>query len=145
MSGMLLVRFIDNTNLVLHLSWRLEILQEMASEMNKSKSQIFRKVSIVDGITEIVSQVTSYSKIFKVGCLHLIRGKTKILLVNRDTLEQQRGLSEAAPSRNGNRPDQAPFYGFMENVSQPTPMLSQGLMVLPLPHPIAGAGKSVLW
>ena len=62
--------------------------------------------------------------------------------MDRDTLEQQRGSSEVAPSRNGNRPDQILFYGFMGNVSCTIPALSQELMVFP---PIAGAGKSVLW
>jgi hypothetical protein len=59
---------------------------------------------------------------FEVGFLHLIRGKIRIPPVIRDTLERQRGLSEAAPSRNGNRPSpgQVPFYGSMGNVGLPT-------------------------
>jgi hypothetical protein len=81
------------------------------------------------GITEVVSQVTRYSKMFEVGSLHLIRGKITILPVNRDKLEWQHGLSEAARSRNGNRPNQVPFYGFMGNVSALIPMLSQELML----------------
>ena len=48
--------------------------------------------------------------------------------MDRSTPEQQRGLSGAAPSRNGNRLDQDPFYGFMGNVSPPTPTVLQGLM-----------------
>jgi hypothetical protein len=62
---------------------------------------------------------------FEVGSLHLIHGKITTLPVGRDTLERQSGLSEAAPSRNGKRPDQVRFYGFMENVRPPTPTLSQ--------------------
>ena len=62
--------------------------------------------------------------------------------MDRDTLEQLRGSSEVAPSRNGNCPDQIPFYGFMGNVRTITLALSQELMVFPS---IAGAGKSVLW
>jgi hypothetical protein len=49
--------------------------------------------------------------------------------VDRDTPERQHGLSEGAPSRNGNRLDQDRFYGFMENVSHPTSTLSRGLTV----------------
>ena len=114
----------------------------MASEMNKSKRQIFReKLLSLIGITEIVWQVTSYSRMFEVGSLHPIHGRTTISPVNRDTLAQRRGLSKAAPSRNGNHPDQVPFYGFTGNVSPPSPMLLQKLMV----SLIAGAGKSVLW
>jgi hypothetical protein len=48
--------------------------------------------------------------------------------VHRNTPERQRGLLEAAPSRNGNRLGHDPFYGFMGNVSPPTPTLLQGLM-----------------
>jgi hypothetical protein len=79
---------------------------------------------------------------FEIGFLHLIHGKITILPVDRDTPELQRGLSEAAPSRNGNHPDPDPFYGFMGNVSPLTPSLLQGLTISLL---IAGAGKSVLW
>jgi hypothetical protein len=43
--------------------------------------------------------------------------------------EQQRGLSEVAPSRNGNRLEQDHSYGFMGSVSPPTLTLLQGLMV----------------
>jgi hypothetical protein len=79
---------------------------------------------------------------FEVGSLHLIHGKITILLVDRDTVERQRGLSEATPSLIGNRLDQDRFYGFTGNVSPPTSTLFQVLMASSL---IAGAGKSVLW
>jgi hypothetical protein len=87
---------------------------------------------LLTGITEIVWQVTSYSKMFEVGSLRLIHGKITTLPVDRNTTERQRGLLEVAPSLNGNLPDQDPFYGFMGNVSSSTPMLSHGLMVCPL-------------
>ena len=54
---------------------------------------------------------------FEVGSLHLILGKIRILPADRDTPERLRGLSEVAPSRNGNRPGQVHFYGFMGSVS----------------------------
>ena len=107
-------------------------MHEMANEMNKSKRQIFReKLLLPIGTTEIVWQVTSYSRMFEVGSLHLIHGRITILPANRDTLAQQRGLSKAAPSQNGNHPDQVPFYGFTGNVSPPSPVFLQILMVSP--------------
>ncbi len=77
------------------------------------------KVSMLTGITEAAWpwQVTNYSNIFKVGSLRLIHGRIIMLPANRDTREQERGSSEAAPSRNGSRPDQVHYYGFMANVS----------------------------
>jgi hypothetical protein len=83
------------------------------------------------GIAEVVWQMTSYSKMFEVGSLHLIHGRTTISPADRDTAERQRGLSEAAPSRNGRHPVQVLFYGFMENVSSQPFTLSQGLIALP--------------
>jgi hypothetical protein len=94
----------------------------MASEMNKSKRKISCQFAIGDG-TEVVWQAISYSKMFDVGFLHLIHGKITILPVNRDTPKRQRGSLEVASSRNGNRPDQDPFCGFMGNVSPPTSTL----------------------
>ncbi len=84
------------------------------------------KVSLLTGITEVVWpwQVTNYSKMFKVGSLRLTHGIIIIFPANRDTGDQQRGLSEAAPSRNGSRPDQVHYYGFTENVSSPIRTLS---------------------
>ncbi len=97
----------------------LEILHELASEMNKAKREILHGVSLLTAITEVdwPWQVTNYSKIFKVGSLRLIHGRIIMLPANRDTREQERGSSEAAPSRNGSRPDQVHYYGFMANVS----------------------------
>jgi hypothetical protein len=102
----------------------------MASEMNKSKRQIVLKLALLTGITEIVWQVTSYSAMFEVGSLRLIRGKITILPVDCDTQEQQRGLLQVAPFRNGNLPDQDLFCGFMGSVSHPISALSQGLMII---------------
>ena len=126
---MLLVRFIDNNELVLYLIFVLEIIQELTSEMNKLKRKIFHEFALLTGITEVVLQATSHNRIFEVGSLHLTHGKITILPVDRDTQERQRGLSEAAPSRNGNRLDQVRFYGFMENVSPARVMLLQCLIV----------------
>ena len=92
----------------------------MASEMNKSKRQIFHKLALLMGIIEVVWQVTSYRKMFDDGSLRLTHGKITILPVARDTPERQRGLLPAAPFRNGNCPDQDLFYGFMGSVSPPT-------------------------
>ena len=97
--------------------------------MNKSKRQIFHKLVLLTGITEIVWQVKSYSKMFGVGSLRLIHGKITILRVARDTPEQQRGLLHVTPFWNGKIPDQDLFYGFMGSVSPPATTLPQGLMV----------------
>ncbi len=103
----------------------LEILHELASEMNKAKREIIHGVSLLTGITEVVWpwQVTNYSKMFKIGSLRLTHGRIIIFPANRGTREQQRGLSEAAPSRNGSCPDQIHYYGFMENVSSQSGLL----------------------
>ena len=66
---------------------------------------------------------------FEDGFLHLIHGKTIIWPVDRDTREPRHGLSKAAPSRNGNHPNQVPFYGFTGSVSPAVRALSQRLMV----------------
>ena len=66
---------------------------------------------------------------FEDGCPRLIHGKITILPLDRDTWEQRRGLLEEAFFRNGNRPDQDLFYGFMGNVSPPTRTLLQRLMI----------------
>ena len=117
-------------------------MQEITSEMNKLKRQIFRELALLTGVTDIVWQVTSFRTMFEVGSLRLIHGKITILPVDRDTPEQQRGLLQVAPFRNGNLPDQDLFYGFMGSVSPPTLTLLPGLMISLL---IAGAGKSVFW
>jgi hypothetical protein len=88
-------------------------------------------LALPTGVTEVVSQVTSYSKIFEAGSLHPIHGKITISPVHRDTLEQQHGFSKATPSLNGNRPIQVRFYGFMGNVSPRIRTVSQRLMDFP--------------
>ena len=93
--------------------------------MNKSKRKIFVKLPLPSGVTDVVSQV----KIFEVGCLHLIHGRTTIWPVDRDTQEQQLGLSTAVLSQNGNHLVQVRFYGSMGNVSPQNRMLWQRLMV----------------
>ena len=99
-------------------------------KLTNANVRCFGKSALLTGVTEVVSQVTRYSKTFRVGSLHLIRGKITILPVTRDRPERQHGLSEAARSWSGNRPDQAPFYGFMGNVGTLIPTLPQELMVL---------------
>ena len=105
------------------------MIQEIASEMNKSKRQIFHKSTLLTKITEVIVQMTSYTIMFKDGSHRLIHGKITILPVNRDTRERHRGLLEVAFFRNGNRPDQDFFYGFMGSVSPPTTTLSQGRLM----------------
>ncbi len=92
------------------------------------------KLSLLTEITEVVWpwQVTNYRKLFYVGSLRLTRGRIIRLPADHDIREQQRGLSEAAPSRNGSRPDKVPFYGFMENVRSPIRIPSQWLIIHPL-------------
>ena len=106
--------------------------------MNKSKRQIFCKLALLTGITEIVWQVTSYSKMFEVGSHRLIHGKTTILPVDHDTPGRQRGSLQVAPFQNGSRPGQDPFYGSMGNVSLPTSIFSQGVTIF---TPDSGRGK----
>jgi hypothetical protein len=77
-------------------------------------------LSLLMGIAEVAWQMTSYTKFFEVGSLHLIHGRTTISPADRDIPGRQHGLSEAARSRNGSHPVQVLFYGFMENVSSPT-------------------------
>ena len=89
------------------------------------------KVSLLTAVTEVVWpwQVTNYSKMFEIGSLRLTHGRIIILPANRDTRDQQRGLSEAASSRSGSRPDEIHYYGFMENVCSPIRTPSQWLIV----------------
>jgi len=60
--------------------------------------------------------VTSYRGICAIGSLHLIRGKTTTLPVDRGTPGRRDGLFEATLSQNGSRLDQVPYCGFMANV-----------------------------
>jgi hypothetical protein len=117
----------------------------MLSAKNKSERQLFPKVAITNPtvITEIVLQVTSYRKVFEVGCLPLIRGKISTSPMNRSTAGRGHGSLKVTRSRNGKNPDRVHYYGSMGNVGHhPALTLSQRLMVFPF---LAGAGKSVLW
>ena len=91
-------------------------MQKLSSDINKSKCGFSVNVAVTSETTEIVWQVTSCSKIFKVGSLRLIHGRITTLPVNHDTPGPQRGSFMVRRSRNGNRVDRVPFYGFMGNV-----------------------------
>ena len=97
-------------------------------------------------INGVVRQVTNCSKIFPVGSLPLIRGKTTILPSDRGTTGPGRGSFEGTHSRNGKRMDQNPFYGYMANVCvRPSLSLRSHGRTDGLTFLAAGAGKSVLW
>ena len=91
-------------------------MQKLSSDINKSKCGFSVNVAVASGTTEIVWKVTSCSKIFKVGSLCLIHGRITISPANHDTPGPQRGSFMVRRSRNGNRVDRVPFYGFMGNV-----------------------------
>jgi hypothetical protein len=71
----------------------------------------------VTRITEIVWQVTAYSKIFSGGYHHLILGRITIMPANLATTALQCGSFRETRSHNGKSliPG-VPFYGFMGNV-----------------------------
>jgi hypothetical protein len=99
--------------------------------MNKLKRQLFPHVAISAGITEIVWQVTSCSKIFEIGSLPPIHGKITTLPVGLGTLGPGRGSFKATCSQNGRPLDQIPFYGSMGNVSCRPALTHSRLMVFP--------------
>jgi hypothetical protein len=99
--------------------------------MNKLKRQLFPHVAISAGITEIVWQVTSCSKIFEVGSLPPIHGKITTLPADRGTVGLGRGSFKATCSQNGRHLDQIPFYGFTGNVSCCPTLTHSRLMVFP--------------
>jgi hypothetical protein len=84
--------------------------------MNKLKRQLFRNVLVFPEINGIVRQVTSFSKIFAVGSLPQIHGKTTILPADRGTTGPGHGSFEGTRSRNGKRMDRTLSYGYMVNV-----------------------------
>jgi|SRR6267142_250565 len=97
-------------------------------------------------INGIVRQVTSCSKIFAVGSLPLIHGKTTILPADRGTTGPGRGSFEGTRSRNGKHMDRIPSYGYMANVCvRPSLSLQSHGRTDGLTFLVAGAGKSVLW
>jgi hypothetical protein len=92
-------------------------MQQLASDQNKSKRKPFFDIAIVDWITKIVWQATTYTKIFSNGYHRLILGRTIIWPANHATTSLHRGSFRATRSKNGKRPrPRVPFYGLMENV-----------------------------
>jgi hypothetical protein len=121
----------------------LELLQQMASDMNKSKRPSFPMSPLLNENAEIVLQATSWQKIFEVGSLHLIHGKTRMRSANCGTLGLRRGFSMAKRSRIGNRPSRVIFFRSVENVRCcPFDSYASADGFSPF---VAGAGKSVLW
>ena len=57
------------------------------------------------GVTEAIWQVTSCSKMFEAGSLHLTHGRIITSPANPGTPEPRIGLSEATPFKTGNRRD----------------------------------------
>jgi hypothetical protein len=97
--------------------------------MNKSKRQFYLKMAFSCGNAEIVRQAISCRKLFGVGLLLLIHGKTTTLLMNPDTMRPRRGLFKVQPSQSGNCLDEVLCYGFMGSVSFcPAVILSLRLM-----------------
>jgi hypothetical protein len=71
----------------------------------------------LNGITEIVQQVTAYRKIFSGGYHRLIRGRTIMLPANHVITGLQSGSFMATRFQNGERPkSRVHFYGSMGNV-----------------------------
>ena len=92
-------------------------MQQVASDLNKSKRQSNINVVMMAGITEIVWQVMSYSKIFSRGYHHLIPGRITIMPANHATAGLECGSFRATNSQNGKRLGLVvPFYGFTGNV-----------------------------
>jgi hypothetical protein len=73
-------------------------MQQVASDLNKSKRQSILMLRWLTRITEIVWQVTAYSKIFSGGYHHLILGRTTTLLADHTTAARERGSFRAKPS-----------------------------------------------
>jgi hypothetical protein len=122
----------------------LEILHQMASDMNKWNRQLFPNLVITArNHVVIVWQVKSCNKISAVGSLRPTHGKITILPVDHGIPGPGRGSLKAIRSQSGRHPDQVHFYGSMANVSfRPEFTLSQRPIVFSF---LAGAGKSVLW
>ena len=94
-------------------------MHDILSDLNKSRRELFLNFAIADK-TEVVSQVTDCCKLFEIGSIHQIHGKTTTLHVIRATRGPGRGSSKATLSQNGSGPDlQVLFYGSMESVRGP--------------------------
>jgi hypothetical protein len=94
-------------------------MHDILSDVNKSRRELFLNFAIADK-TEIVWEVTHWSRMFEGGSLHQIHGKTTTLHVNRARRGPGRGSSKVTLSQNGSGPGlQVLFYGSMENVRGP--------------------------
>ena len=94
----------------------VEILHEVASDMNKLKRELVLTLPLLAEITVIAWQVTSCNKISAIGSLLLIHGEITILPGNRITQGRRSGSFMATRSQNGNRRRRVPFFGSMVNV-----------------------------
>ena len=94
----------------------VEILHEVASDMNKLKRELVLMLPLLAEITVIAWQVTSCNKISAIGSLLLIHGRTTILPEHRNTQGRGSGSLMASRSQNGDRRRRVPFFGSMENV-----------------------------
>jgi hypothetical protein len=94
----------------------LEILHEVASNMNKLKRELVLTLPLLAEIMVIAWQVTSCSKISAIGSPLLIHGRIIILPGNRITQGRRSGSFMATCSQNGNHHHRVPFFGSMENV-----------------------------
>jgi hypothetical protein len=120
----------------------LGIIQQIASDINKSKRPLFLIFAFADRKAESVWQEKNGNKTFEAGYLPLTRGKIIISHLNRATAGLPRGSSKATHSPNGNRPDRVLFCGFMANVCCHQDLMSSRTLIGFLL--IAGSGKSVL-
>ncbi len=72
--------------------WALEIMHELASEVNKSKRRLFLILPLLTGVANIVWQATRWSRIFDIGCHRLTLGRITIFPASHAT-EGPRGGS----------------------------------------------------
>ena len=92
-------------------------MQRLASDMNKSKRQLFLSLLLLIWATETTAQVITCKKTFVVGFLPRIRGKITTLPVKHATMGPQRGSFGASRFQIGNLLVQVPFYGSTGSVS----------------------------
>ena len=108
-SRQLLVRLVGAEKLAVADS-KLEMLHQMASEINKPKRQSYLNFAVnISGNTEIIWQATSCRKLFKNGFLRPTHGKITKSPVNRATRRRGHGSLKAKLSQNGNPLDQVLF------------------------------------
>jgi len=94
-------------------------MNQIASDMNKSKRQLMFSPAIADRVAETVWQATSCREMFESGCHLPILGKIITSPVDHNTTGRRNGSFRATRSQHGKRLIQVLFYGFMENVCYP--------------------------